>query len=83
MSCPRDVATPGHILLALNGDASLVLTRQVKEPAGVAVTQDDLLYRFRLRTFTLAAELEQPLAATAATIPSMESLQQSAGARSP
>jgi hypothetical protein len=30
---------------------------QVKERGGVAVTQDDLLYRFRLRVFAMAADL--------------------------
>ena len=30
---------------------------QVKQRGGVAVTQDDLLYRFRLRVFAMAAEL--------------------------
>jgi hypothetical protein len=30
---------------------------QVKERGGIAVTQDDLLYRFRPRVFAMAAEL--------------------------
>jgi Helix-turn-helix domain len=35
----------------------LRLDDQVEEKGRVAVTQDDLLYRFRLRVFAMAAEL--------------------------
>ncbi len=57
MSCPRDVATPGHIPTDAERRRILRLEDQVEEKARVAVTQDDLLYRFRLRTFAVAQEL--------------------------
>jgi hypothetical protein len=54
---PGDVATPGTSPTWAKRRRLLRADRQVKQRGGVAVTQGDLLYRFRLRTFAVAAEL--------------------------